>query len=273
LHLARIRRQAVEETEAAGVNLWGAEFEAAALVRIEAGFRSHWTTQHLSSVARRVRSRFERELGITLRGGGWDQIAGVLLTTYPYDGPSLIPSMIEALAQVAEDGHLNDQINGVLREHRISFELVEDQMIEFESKELHENVVVPTLRLLAGRKDWESVEGAYQKALEEVSRGDPSDAITDAGTALQETLVALGCEGKSLGPLLKSARSKGLLAPHDASLEKAIDGLVTWVSADRSEKGDSHKGASGASREDGWLTIHVVGALILRLVSGDERTT
>ena len=59
-------------------------------------------------------------------------------------------------------------------------------------------MVGPTLRLLAGRPGWEAVETAYQKALEEISDGEADDAITDAGTALQEALVLLGCEGNAL---------------------------------------------------------------------------
>lgn len=54
------------------------------------------------------------------------------------------------------------------------------------------------------------------RALGEISNGKPGDAITDAGTALQETLTALGCDGNNLGALIKSAKAKGLLAAHDA---------------------------------------------------------
>lgn len=53
----------------------------------------------------------------------------------------------------------------MLTEHRISYELVDGQMMEFKSKELHQDVVVPTLRLLSGRLGWEKVEAAYQNAL------------------------------------------------------------------------------------------------------------
>jgi hypothetical protein len=40
--------------------------------------------------------------------------------------------------------------------------------------------------------------------------------------------------------------------------------LVDWVSVDRNEMGDVHQ-AQEPSVEDAWLTVHIVGALILRL--------
>jgi hypothetical protein len=165
----------------------------------------------------------------------------------------------------ADHEHFWNTVNIVLREHRISFELVGDTMVPFASKELHFEIVVPTMRLLSGRIGWEKVESAYQDALGEIADGKPADAITDAGTALQEALVTLACEGNTLGVLAESARSRGLFAPHDTLMTDMLHKLVDWVSADRSEKGDVHQ-AREPSVEDAWLTVHIVGALILRLV-------
>ena len=142
-------------------------------------------------------------------------------------------------------------------------------MVPFESKEMHQAVVEPALQLLHNPK-FEKAEKANRQALEELSKGTPGDAVTDAGTALQETLTTLGCDGNSLGQLIKSARAKGLLAPHDARMTKAIEDVMEWVSADRSEKGDSHK-AETAQKEDAWFIIHVVGALIVRLAGRSRR--
>jgi hypothetical protein len=165
----------------------------------------------------------------------------------------------------ADHEHFWNTVNAALREHRISFELVGDTMIPFASKELHTEIVVPTMRLLSGRVGWDKVESAYQDALREIADGKPADAITDAGTALQEAFVTLGCLGNSLGVLAKSARSKGLFAPHDVLMTETLHKLVDWVSADRSEKGDVHQ-AREPSVDDAWLTVHIVGAIILRLV-------
>lgn len=157
------------------------------------------------------------------------------------------------------------RVQEILEQERIAFDLIGGEMVPVASKELHNAVMEPALTLLRNAT-FASAETAYQHALEEVTNGKPGDAITDAGTALQETLVILGCDGNSLGPLIKSARAKGLLGPHDATLTRAVEDTMDWVSANRSERGDAHK-ADAASKDDAWLMIHVVGALILRLAA------
>jgi hypothetical protein len=162
-----------------------------------------------------------------------------------------------------------DAVNEILDEERVAYDFEGDQMRSFESKELYQAVLEPALRLLHNSK-FQKAEKAYQNALEEQSKGTPGDAITDAGAALQETLSALGCEGNRLDRLIKSARAKGLLAAHDERMTQAIEDVMQWVAADRSEKGDSHK-ADKAANEDAWFIIHVVGALIVRLVGASGR--
>jgi hypothetical protein len=152
----------------------------------------------------------------------------------------------------------------LLREHRISFELSKSEMIPFSSLEMHVSVVQPALSLLASGEGWESVETAYRSSLAELSKGEAADAVTDAGTALQEALKLLGCEGNALGPLISSARQKGVLSSHDVPMTEAISKIANWVSADRSVTGDTHN-ADPARTEDAWLIIHVVGALLVRL--------
>lgn len=192
----------------------------------------------------------------------------------------LMPSLIEATFIAAREmignytfseelvDSLESGINEVMNEHRISYKLVEGRVIEFQSMELHNSVVEPTLRLLSGLAGWGDVETAYQDALREISRSSPHDAITDAGRALQEALTLLGCGGNTIGKLVASARRKGLLGPHDSALTDGIEKIAAWVSADRNESGDSHKAATGITTDDAWLTVHVVGALILRLAQG-----
>lgn len=148
-----------------------------------------------------------------------------------------------------------ERVRTILEEERIAFDFAGGEMVPFESKELHEAVMEPALSLLRN-PEFAAAETAYRHALEEVTKGKAGDAITDAGTALQELLLALGCDGNSLGPLIKSAKAKGLLGAHDAPLTRAIEDT----------KGDAHK-ADAASKEDAWLMIHVVGALLVRLAA------
>jgi len=103
-----------------------------------------------------------------------------------------------------------------------------------------------------------------------LSKGDAADAVTDAGTALQEMLKSLGCRGNQLGDLIRSAKSKGLLGAHDTPLFETFEKAMHWVAADRSEKGESHH-LSDATLDDAWLIVHVVGAFIVRLASDEGR--
>lgn len=160
-------------------------------------------------------------------------------------------------------------INQILREDRLSFEFIKGEMVPFSSRSLHVDVVAPTLRLVA-QSGWERVEDAYQEALKQLAQGSAPNAITDAGTALQEALVKSGATGNALGPLIQSARGVGLLASHDAPMADALKRVADWVSADRSISGDTHNSTS-AEVEDAWLIIHVVGALILRLSASSRR--
>jgi hypothetical protein len=159
------------------------------------------------------------------------------------------------------------EVNRALREHRVSFELIDGVMVPFQSREMHVEVVEPVLRLLRNGKQWDKSESAYRDALRELAEGHPDDAITDAARALQETLLALGCDGNALGPLLASARKKGMLGSHDAVMTDALAKIIDWVNADRTAMGDAHV-ATKANDQDAWFSVHVIGALILRLTGG-----
>jgi hypothetical protein len=194
----------------------------------------------------------------------------------------LVPSAIEAMLAALEECRVPFQVIygegqdlfrsvlvSVLREHRISYELIGSELVPMGSRELHSAVLVPALTLLGGREDLAGAEKAYMDALSEIhaKNGRAEDAITDAGTALQETLTALGLTGNALGPLIADARKKGLLAGHDGPLLEAV---MKWVSADRSELGDTHH-TTAPSLDDAWLLVHIVGALMVRLAQGGGR--
>lgn len=261
----------------------------------EAAGESFWSDDFGQDTRNRIHhviARFQDNYGaartearrLILEDEGWRQLTvgaskpAVDFDAYLVNCPSnMVPTVIEAMYQAlgmksvrdlgakARSGYA-DAINTVLQEDRISYELSNGEMIPFSSKELHVEVVVPVLHLI-GKAGWEKVENAYRAALSELARGEGANAITDAGTALQEALWNLGAEGNALGPLIASAQKKGLIASHDQALAKTAH----WVSADRSVSGDAHT-ASAASVQDAWLTVHVVGALILRLASGAPRS-
>jgi hypothetical protein len=74
----------------------------------------------------------------------------------------------------------------------------------------------------------------------------------------------VGAEGNALGPLISSAKKKGIFSGHDTALLDSVMRAMDWVSAERSEAGDSHNVTDSGER-DAWLMVHVVGALIVWL--------
>lgn len=269
LHARRNRLRQLEEREANGESFWTDEFPKPVRVKIQ-----QFIEVFDSDVIENARTLILFDEGERyLFSPNFNPVPDFVryLVECPDD---MMPTVIEAYAQAAIKGtrgqyppppdRFEAHVNATMREYRIAYELVNGEMVPMASRELHTEVTVPTLRLLAGDPTWERVEAAYQDALAEIASGNAADAVTDAGTALQEALTALGCDGNALGPLIKSAKSKGLLSNHDGPMLDAIYKVADWVSADRSNTGDAHNSAK-AHIDDAWLIVHVVGALILRL--------
>lgn len=263
LRSQREREKLQAELEASGESLWTEEFDSRAVTRINEIWRL--VQEHIyNSTGSYQRSS---EIATMLRiNGGWvvaEQVyAGALRPTSKQEleySLDILEAFIKAFADVFDA--IDDRVNEVLREHRIGFRIVEHEVVSRGSDELHVSLVAPALRLLIGR-DFVNAHDAYLDALKEITAGKPGDAITDAGTALQETLTALGCTGNALGPLIDDAVRRGILAPHDKK-------IADWVSADRSTTGDAHH-HSAATVADAWLAVHVTGALIVRLADPDR---
>lgn len=206
------------------------------------------------------------------REGGWSTSTYILSNELHGIASSAYIQDILAVTYLATRDFSSDeladafanQVNAVMAEHRIAFKFVDGELIPFSSDELLQEVVEPALRLLVGAQ-FDGAHSAYLDALKEIGHGSAADAITDAGTALQECLVALGCKGNALGPLIKDAKKNGLLGSHDQGLVDGIEKFLHWASADRSTTGDAHM-TTDAVAADAWLMVHIVGALMVRLV-------
>lgn len=275
----RRRLAAIEDREAQGEELWSLDLTDPVRVKLVQVLQAHFPHSsfdpgdwpRIAQSVRHARGVFkltpgnlanhQRDVATALLSGDVEMVADVL------------EAACEVMSLSAEYrlAALIRDFNDVLAAHRVAFEVIDAQVVLFSSRVMHTATVVPALSLLAGDARFAGAESAFQDALRELGSEDgAADAITDAGTALQEMLVALGCEGNALGPLVKSARAKGLIGASDQRLERGIVDVVEWVAADRSTTGDSHN-ATRASREDAWLTVHVVGALMVRLASGTPR--
>lgn len=290
LHSMRRRIQAIAAAEAAGQPVWTEAFDE----RVRSRVRHVWSRIANGAGWDEVGRCFETARRLILEQEGIASLTAAetwasadfdqFFSTCPDD---MWPTALEALTLAIEArdqegaqvgyiyyGYANaftEEVNEIFHQERVAWKFVDHQMVEMKSSELHEAVLEPALRLLHDPR-FAAADQSYRKALEELSRGDGADAITDAGTALQEVLTTVGCEENQLGDLIKSAKAKGLLASHDTPVSTAIEKALRWVAADRSQSGESHH-ASSASREDAWLIVHIVGAFIVRLAEGTARPT
>lgn len=276
LYSERQRLAAITAREAAGDSLWTPDIPRVAKKKIANAWQL-LTDQDDHNVPRlgpRVLALISHNLG-TIPVRYPQDLAGaeddLIFLTY-------VEALCVALGSISnydstwDPGPFRDRVNEVFNSYRVSYRLVGSEVVPFASDELHVEVVEPALRLLAGREDFAPALATYTKALKEISNNDPGDAITDAGSALQEALVALGCQGNALGRLIMDAKQKGLLASHDQTLTDGIVKFLDWASADRSQTGDAHSN-SHAALGDAWLMVHVVGALVLRLADGEPRAS
>lgn len=259
----------VEDREAAGENLWTEDIEVAARRKI-----AHCWEVLNNDMVYGQEYDFDEQYTVQFRMDGhesWAKSPEDLVRVADTDSfLNHAEALYRSFKAVHMDAELFERVvNRVFNDHRVAFRLVEGEVVPLASDELHVEVVEPTLRLLVADK-FKSAHDAYIKALKEISANDPGDAITDAATALQEALLALGCKGNALGPLMKDAKSKGILGAHDQPLIDGIAKFIDWVSSDRSTLGDAHA-HSDAVLSDAWLAVHVVGALIVRLADPSPR--
>jgi hypothetical protein len=281
LYAERMRDQANQEAEEDGKVLWTSVFTRATRVGIWHAFEDVGGNQQIrhdvAAGARQALMRSERHLDYLVSSGfpPLTDLREYLLECANEVTASCVEALHDELVRAGQDRVVSrpfqdafaERVNNVLLLDRVAFELVDGQMVPFSSRELHTAVVLPVLTLLGGRPKFAEAESAYQDALKEFANGSAADAITDAARALQGALEAAGCAGNSLGTQLASAKKMHLFGSHDYPLLEVVSKAVDWVSADRSARGDAHH-AGSTTRADAWLTIHIVGALILRIADG-----
>jgi hypothetical protein len=281
LYAERKRLATLAEAEARGESFWTEELTPVVRRKLVHAFSRSMRESHRAGVLEKAARDMYRDATGDISSASLE----VALQTFNTDA---VLTYVEAISQALRDHEQEDRSLGgwaqytyfpeywdsrveeIFNRHRVAYRFVDGQIVPLSSDELHVEVVEPTLRLLHGRKDFESAHDAYMKALKEITNEDAPDAITDAGTALQETLTALGCQGNQLGDLLRDAKKRGLLGPHDQKLINGIESFGSWASAERSQSGDAHK-SSDAVLADAWLMVHVVGALIVRLANPSRR--
>lgn len=283
LYSERKRQAGLTAREKAGENIWSLDLpepfreKIVRLVYVYASLVNPYNARiGLEDLLTSARGIILHETGartLERKGSAVDDFIEHIRNCSSDDFPDIIESLVSAFRANEHDKtnstvkNFENDINGLLESYRIAYSLENGEVVAFSSRELHAEIVTPVLQLLT-RAGWESVEKAYQDGLKELANGKPDNAITDVTTALQEGLRKVGCKGDNFADLLKSAKST-ILKGYDARYIDSIDSLISWASAARSNKGDSHK-VTAAEKNDAWFVIHVVGALLLRLSKTSE---
>lgn len=190
-----------------------------------------------------------------------------VLAANPHLGRPLYPgASAEWLAFInAAPENFRTRVNRILKAHIVSLSLHENgEFIPVQSQEMHSEVVERTLHLLHNQSRFAGAEKAYQDALTQLRNGNGGNAITDAGTALQEALKALGFPGRTLGEQLNAAKKTDLFDAKDARFTDFLSETIQWVK-DKRNTGEAHSATANYSLSDAWMVVHVLGALIIRL--------
>jgi len=175
------------------------------------------------------------------------------------------------LCRYAADGlaRFSDTVSRRMRQHKLAYDLVELQVVEKRSEELHQAAVAPALTLLHGRPRFAEAERQYRESLDELADGKWADAVTDAGAAVENLLRAiLGLRQGALADLLGQARLRGLFGDAQSARIKKVVGGFTALADVRNEESDAHGNRTDPATA--WLAVHWAGALIVYLVQRSE---
>lgn len=161
------------------------------------------------------------------------------------------------------------KLNRLLRRHRYGFVLEGGQARRIGSPALDELVVGPALLALK-REGWDTAENEYRKALNHQRGGEVAEALTAANAAVEAALKAVGMTGSTLGELARSFRGSSIVPGYLAGVPELLDNLLDKLNAARSQHGDAHGRAPGASAPDealADLAVYWAGAFIAYLAS------
>lgn len=149
-----------------------------------------------------------------------------------------------------------EAVNGKAQWFRVGVRLEGYRFVSVTSEHIHEEVVKPTLLLLAS-PGFAKIDGLYRKAFDRSLAGDPAGAITAACTSVEEMLrVGLGVRGKDLEYLASRAKNNGLIGP-------GVQQMIVKLSALRQES-DAH--TAGTDEDElASLTLHITASLLTYL--------
>lgn len=262
-----MRLKEILDKESIGENFWSPEFSAETRLRV---------FYLMESCANGYRDPFILARKLTLVEEGWTELWQKQYTPfddfYSYCMLADEHGVCEAIERFYEvistqqnvvdyqlwnrANEFESKLREILVSDRVSWDFLYGQMIPRDENFAHNSVILPAISHLRDPK-LEAVSQAFTKGLEELSKGDAGDAITDFASSLQILLSQLGCSGNTLGKLADSARTMGLL-------DRKAAGIVIDIANFRND-GEAH-GSDPYSRKEAWLVCRLTSSMIVYLL-------
>ncbi len=143
-----------------------------------------------------------------------------------------------------------DAVNQKAEEHCVALRLEGTRFLFSTSQKLQEEIVRPTVVLLADPK-LEDAQAAYLNANQLAIAGDFAGSIDASLRAVSKLLKTLGCDGPSLAELADSAGRKGV-----------PEAATTFVKQLHGMRRRSDEEAASVGAEEAMLAIHLSASLI-----------
>jgi len=172
-----------------------------------------------------------------------------------------------------------NMLNTRFKDNTVGYQFVNDELVRMDSEILHEETVVPALRLL-NKAGYESAEGEYLAAHAYYRKGEYESAMTDALKSLESTLKII-CTNKGWTYTAKDTASKLLeicfdnelipnfLQSHFTALRAVLESGVPTV---RNKQAGHGAGPSVRSVPDylASFVVHSAAAAIVLLIEAAE---
>lgn len=173
-----------------------------------------------------------------------------------YTRLAAIETLLDIQAPIERE--FTEHLNERARWFHVGLRLEGHRFVPIKGEHLHEEIVQPTLLLLADGR-LAPVDDLYRKAFARYLQGDASGAITAAVSAVEEMLrLGLGSHGdrSDLAKLCARAQTAGWMTPAIAETAKKLHAL----------RSDSDAHAVGTEKlEISLFALHITGSVLLYL--------
>jgi HEPN domain-containing protein len=170
--------------------------------------------------------------------------------------------------KLKELDEFREVLNNIFEQFELNIHLTRAGFVYRNSKAIAERVYEPVLDFLMGEK-WREVQRDMKDAFDDFRKGEHSDCITHAVSALQAFLQVLvtGKTGKGDISTLIPEAQKNSLIPDDAFSSKMFKDIKSILMEERQAKGNAHPKKEYATEQHARLILNLVMVFIQHCIS------